>query len=212
MAQLPPVIGTPGGSLAGAGRTFALSDEVAEIGRSGEVRTARVLNGVARVGGPTVLHDLDIRWQKYHFNVDHVVVSGRKVWILDTKVWKAGVYWTLSGHTRRGFSLVPHTDKKTMEMAVNYLRGYLRNTGVQCQIQKPIIIIWPGSDGAKCGVRFYRPVSATAISAARFATIAPRMFGRAPADEAIVSRLACLVSSAQSHTGRATGSYRSDDF
>jgi hypothetical protein len=47
-------IGIPGGGLVGA--RWAASEEVAAIGRRGELLTAGVLDRLARPDGPTVMH------------------------------------------------------------------------------------------------------------------------------------------------------------
>ena len=72
------VIGIPGGGLVGA--SWAASEEVAEVGRRGELLTAAVLDRLAHPEGPTVLHDLLLSgvWG-VRVNVDHVVVSGRRM-------------------------------------------------------------------------------------------------------------------------------------
>jgi len=90
------VLGRPGSGLESAG--WAVNGEVARIGRTGEVRTAALLDSLAaRPGGPAVLHDLRIPGGSA--NVDHVVVTGSRVHVVDAKVWAPGVYWTWSGVT-----------------------------------------------------------------------------------------------------------------
>ena len=100
------VIGIPGGGLVDA--SWAANEEVAEIGRRGELLTAAVLDRLARPDGPTVLHDLLLPAASgVRVNVDHVVVSGRRVVLVDSKCWQPGRYWTALGRTRRGLKPRP---------------------------------------------------------------------------------------------------------
>ena len=82
-----PGLGRPGGSLVGA--TWAANAAAAKVGRAAELKTALVLDGLAaRPGGPTVLHDLGIPIPNISANIDHVVVSGRRVLVIDSKGWR----------------------------------------------------------------------------------------------------------------------------
>ena len=63
------------------------------VGRRAELRTAQVLDRLAsQPGGPTVLHDLAIPIPNISANIDHVVVSGRRVLIVDSKGWRPARY------------------------------------------------------------------------------------------------------------------------
>lgn len=99
--------GTAGGSLENA--DFTSSAEAA-AGRAGETAVGRALDQIAHKIGVTVLHALRIPGAKT--NIDHVVVSGNRNWLIDTKVWKPGTYLTLFGPTYRGFEHAPHTAKR----------------------------------------------------------------------------------------------------
>lgn len=59
-----------------------------------------------------VLHDLSNPLPGYKANIDHVIVRGREVVIVDSKQWAGGRYWTLFGVTRRGWARVSHADSK----------------------------------------------------------------------------------------------------
>ena len=94
------IIGTPGGSL-NETATWAKNQHVVKAGHDAEVKTGEKLNQWALCeGGPTVLHDLHIPGS--NANIDHVVVSGTKVLMVDSKAWKPATYWTIFGHTYRG--------------------------------------------------------------------------------------------------------------
>src|SRR5690606_3467832 len=119
-APLPPgrVVGRAGFGLAVGDVSWAANDQVAAVGAAGEERTAIELGRIAaRPGGPTVLHDLAIPIPGFTANIDHALVFGHRVVLIDTKKWKPGFYWTVAGRTRRGLEAVPHADRKTMVMA-----------------------------------------------------------------------------------------------
>lgn len=194
------VIGTPGGSLAGA--TFAANASVAKVGADGERRTAVILDALAlRPGGPSVLHDLNIPNPKYSANVDHVIVSGSTVTIIDTKVWASNFYWTLAGKTYRGLKRFASAgkggvisypaEKRTLPMAKT---AYARYLGIPESNIRLGLIIWPA--GAKpMNLIFFRgagspaAVDGTKLTPAR----AGRMFGSRPADPHLLVALARLV-------------------
>jgi len=65
-------------------------------------------------------------------NVDHMVVTGRTVYLLDSKMWKTGRYWTVFGKTRRGMERIDWADKHTMGLEraqIDGCRGAVRHRG-----------------------------------------------------------------------------------
>ena len=195
------VIGVPGGGLVGA--TWAASDEVAEVGRRGELLTAAVLDRLAGPGGPTVMHDLLLPCPSgLRVNVDHVVVSGRKVVLVDSKCWRFGRYWTALGRTRRGLKPVPHADKRG---GVAALRDLERSVlGCRAMVVGPVYVIWPSSRSSadRLSVRWYRPAAGRAMTGRQFARKAARLVGASPADPGIVSALLPLVVSVRDRRPR----------
>lgn len=113
-------IAAPGAGLAGS-PLWAANASIARIGRQGELRTAALIDAAARRYGFTVLHDLRVPIPGFSANADHIVVSGRQVLLLDTKVWRPGFYWTFDGASFRGFSRFAPADKKTMKLAQHVL-------------------------------------------------------------------------------------------
>ena len=189
----PRVVGRAGAGLDNAG--WAKNKEVAGIGQGGELRTAAVLNTVLLVGddGPTVMHDLMLPVKGIRANIDHVVVSGRDVWLFDSKVWAPGTYWTFRGHTRRGFSLkrLGYMDKKTCAMAQESIASFLEAYGVRAKVHKAVLVVWPSrADGAP-NLAWYRPVGARAIAGRSLARYCAKL--RKPAAPDIVDSLARLV-------------------
>jgi len=189
------VIGRPGGSLVDA--SWAKNAAVADIGRGGEQRTAAVLNDLARVpGGPTVLHDLRIPIPGFSANIDHVVVAGSRVTIIDSKVWRHGVYWTLSGRTRRGLAVVDFADKKTLPTAHAALRRHLDARMTRDTVFGPnILAVWPSGDGP-LSTFAYRPQDAIVVHGKALRRRLPRLTGATPADPVIVQILSQLVNGA----------------
>jgi hypothetical protein len=118
-----------------------LADQsTAKVGAKGEQRTGRILNALAAAqNGPTVLHDLRIPLPGVNANIDHIVVSGRRVTILDSKVWKPGFYWTLLGATRRGMERFAPADKQTMRMAREAVTAYLTKQGLRADVRTPLL-------------------------------------------------------------------------
>jgi hypothetical protein len=199
------VIGVPGGGLVDA--SWAASEEVAEIGRRGELLTAAVLDRLARPGGPTVLHDLMLPTTSgVRVNVDHVVVSGRKVVLVDSKCWRLGRYWTALGRTRRGLKPVPHADRRGGVAALRDLERCV--LGCRAVVVGPVYVIWPSSKSSvdRLSVRWYRPAAGWAMTGRQFARKAARLVGDAPADPRIVAALVPLVVSVRKgHASPAAG-------
>lgn len=160
------VIGVPGGSLQHS-EGWAANEDVARIGRTGELRTAEVLNRLAmRPGGADVIHDCRIPIPGISANIDHIVVSGSDVWLIDSKVWKPGFYWTFRGVSRRGSERFPFADKKTLPMAEQAVRGFLR-TGARVHC---LLVVWPSSSQSSLRLGLYRPRGARAVAGPRFAS------------------------------------------
>jgi hypothetical protein len=191
---LGTVIGHAGGSLTGAGTTWAKNDAVARIGKTGEIRTAAILDPLTRqLGGPTVLHDLLIPIPGYTANIDHVLISGRTVHIIDAKVWKPGTYWTVSGHTFRGLSRFAPADKRTMPMAVQAIAQNLRDRRIGANIALPLLVVWPSSQATPMRLWAMRSPGARVVTSAKFAAETLQLVGSKPADPAIVAALTGLV-------------------
>lgn len=149
------VIGVAGGSLRGnSAQAWARNEQVARAGERGELFTGEVLRDIAeRPGGPTVIHDLTIplrgtaKGRGGAPNVDHVIVSGKRVYLLDSKCWQPGFYWTVGGRTRRGWADARHADSKTLPMAQRILAGVLAKQGVDAQFETPLIAVWSSRPG-----------------------------------------------------------------
>lgn len=196
------VLGRAGAGLDNA--TWAKNDAVARVGKSGEVKTAAVLDELAhRNDGPTVLHDVRIPIPGFTANVDHVVVSGHTVHLIDAKVWKPGFYWTVAGRTFRGLSRFAPADKKTMPMAVDAITRHLAGRRVRAKVTRPLLVVWPSS--ARGVSSFWAMVSpgARVVDGATFTARVRRLVGTKPADPAVVAALTTLVNGLASRTAPA---------
>lgn len=186
------VIGDAGGSLEDAG--WAANQNVADIGRGGEVRTALLLNRLAlKPGGPTVLHDLSIPIPGFSANIDHAVVSGTTVTLLDSKVWRPAFYWTLPGGTRRGWSRFPFADKKTLPTGVHAMEKLMVARGAPASFAPSVMVVWPSSAHGVLRVWAARPARARAVTGAVFERHLGRFVGTRSADPRVVQVLASLA-------------------
>jgi len=187
----PKVVGTAGGGLQGA-PSWAANAAVARHGQRGEQKTAQVLERTCRGhNGATVMHDLAIPIPGFSANIDHVVVSGRRVLLIDAKAWGPGFYWTHGGVTRRGLRPFKPGDKKTVEMAHQHIERFLANGWVTADFVTPLVVVWPTS--GRVSLRFARFPGARLITGAQLARAVRQSVGNDPADADLVSALTRLV-------------------
>lgn len=178
------VLGTAGGGLRNA--PWAVNADVAAIGRRGEEKTGEILDRLAaNPNGPTILHDLMI--PGYRANIDHVIISGNAVTLVDTKVWKPGRYWRLFSVTRRGLERFPSADKRTMQLAVAKIAPLL--AGLHAAIKPPLIVVWSN------GPASFFNMNERTLPALNFAARARTLVGHRPANQRIVNALIPLLSS-----------------
>lgn len=167
---------------------WAVSDGAARAGANGEKKTEAVLAQFA--GKAAVLHDLTVPIPGFKANIDHVVVSGKRVMLIDTKVWKPGFYWTLFGVNRRGFERVDHTakDQSYINRAVV---SYLKGTGAQ--VSDPILAVWCSRNNAAASIWALKVPGAAVINGSALTGAVRRSLTRKPADPAIVAKLSRLL-------------------
>lgn len=199
------VYGRPAGSLNDRDAGFGNAGSN-RAGASGEMRTAAILDELAnREDGPTVLHDLRIPGS--NANIDHLIVSGTDIWIIDSKSWTSGFYLTWGGkvyqtgqpgkllarfsRTDQHGKVTYPGEKKTLPFAETRLREFLRNRGLGFRIRGKFMVIWPSSGSTPCRVWAYRPTGATAMSGAWLNVYLPA--ARYPGDPVLVSHLTSLL-------------------
>ena len=194
VAEAPRVFGHPGGSLVGA--SWAANAAVARVGRRAEIRTAEVLDRLAsRPGGPTVLHDLSIPIPGISANIDHVVVSGRRLLVVDSKGWRPARYWSLGGMAFRGLHRFGHATSTTPRMAVDGLTRYLKRRKVAARLVTPLIAVWPSSDRVRLSVALLGMDGCRVVHGERLGRTVRRAVGLRPADPEIVDALRRLLNS-----------------
>lgn len=175
-------LGKPGGTTFGG--------EAGQIGAVAERATAKLLRGVP--ANAVVLHDLNIPGSKA--NIDHAVVAGRTVWLLDSKAWAAGWYVTVGGRTwRRWRPWVDRAgarpaDKLTLPMAHDRIAPLLPS-GVRVRC---VVVVHPATRSGVCRIGLYRPNGAKAWSPARLTSRVGR-WDSGPADAETVAVLSRLV-------------------
>lgn len=192
--------GKPGGTLLGGDTSWAANKAVAKFGAAGEQRVGTAIErALAHDASAVVLHDLSI--PGLSANIDHIVVRGHTVTIVDAKAWSAGRYFTLFGRT---FRIVNGTrapkrfepaDKTTMEIAARNIAGYLNKHGCRHKMERPIIVVTPQRPG-RISVRWLRVPGARSITIRQLSDRGGRVF---PAtrerrnDEQIIVALSGLV-------------------
>lgn len=174
--------------------SWAINDAVARVGRDGELRTEELLSKLADYrSGVTVIHDLTIPIPGFKANIDHAVVSGRKVVLIDTKVWKPGRYWTFGGKARRGGEKVPHVDKANPQFAFDAVSRYLTGRGIEFTMATPLIAVWSSSKRAPVKLFWLRIPGCLVFPAPMLIRKIRSAVGDRNADAAIVAALSELV-------------------
>lgn len=137
-ATVTGIYGRAGAGLTNA--TWAANDTVARIGQRGEIRTAELL---APFGKHTaIIHDVRVPISGWKANIDHVVVSGKTVYLIDTKSWKAGWYWSIGGTNMRGLKKAPASVAKSPDYSVKAFQKFL---GPGVDVRPVILAVWPSS-------------------------------------------------------------------
>lgn len=199
-------LGTPGGGLADSlashsGWAVNANADVARIGRDGELRTAELLDAWRAVpGGPSVLHDLAMPLPGVRANIDHIVVGGSTVLIIDSKVWRAGWYWTtppswpaIGGHSFRGLHRFRLLDKQTLAMAHRSVSALLARWSdtAHATVLRPAVAVWGSSGHRSPHVGLLRSSDASVVPAPGLSRW--RHVMNQPADRAILAALSALV-------------------
>lgn len=107
-------------------------------GEYGELKTAEVLKEFG--DRCVVVHDVLVPGLD-GANLDHVVVSGRNLLILDSKAWRNGFYHRLLGQKmRRGFEVVEH-DRTDGLVRMSKMMG--EATGASGCLSR--LVVWPSA-------------------------------------------------------------------
>ena len=117
------VIGTPGASLG----TSGFEAGQVKTGVAGEQKTAAVLDDFVRsADGAVVFHSVRWNMDGAPYDIDHVVVIGRRVFFLDSKNWSSGNYTMLeSGDTvLRDGNPIPNGTIHVQSGADTYIKAF----------------------------------------------------------------------------------------
>jgi hypothetical protein len=121
-------------------------------GNEGEKATMRLLDAQF-AADPTmcILHDLNIPTADGRgtepANVDHVIITGNKVLLIDSKSWKPGKFKTRrNGITYRDRQPFPAADTHTLDMVAHRYTNFLAQHGISADRMPHWIgltVVWP---------------------------------------------------------------------
>lgn len=140
-------VGAAGRSLNDARASGVFTAERAREGGRGERATFKMLDAwFAGDDDIHAFHDLTIPsrgGQKWDANVDHVLVRGHQIVIVDSKRWRSGNYWSVAGKCFRGGERFREAEKRTVGLAVDRYREHLRGDVAVWGV----ILVHPTGDG-----------------------------------------------------------------
>ncbi|MBG0738813.1 NERD domain-containing protein [Paeniglutamicibacter antarcticus] len=167
--------------------SWAVNENVAKIGAKGEQKTEALLNGFAMKAA--VLHDLRIPIPGFKANIDHAIVSGRSVLLIDSKMWKPGFYWSMLGY-RRGWEKTPHVGK-SQEYVSKAMNTFLNGTGAR--VLTPRLVVWSSRDNQPVSTWMLTVPGAEVVNGLRIVPVVKSFVRGGSADPAIVRRLQELL-------------------
>jgi len=202
---------TTGGVFGAAG---SIADEQVgsrgsrRAGATGELHTAAALRELQRYecAGLAVFHALDVPVPGVRADIDHIVVSGSRITIFDSKTWRSGWYWTFGGVTRRGIQRLEHPDRSYMPRAAKAIERYLERAGLAAgtfEVTAPVLVVWPPSTAHRAPrlLGYRAPDGLRVLAGHRLGAKAKRLLGGfADADARIVLELQRLVRRSGGHT------------
>ena len=137
-----------------------------------------------------MLHSLQMPSRRMKADIDHAVVAGNRVWLLDSKCWVPGFYWSIGARQMKGFHEAPHAGRSTMAIATGAFQGYL---GAGAIVEAPIIVVWSSSSTKPLTLWAWKPVAGKGVTGERFTATVGRLLQPTPADAAIVQALRRFV-------------------
>jgi hypothetical protein len=185
------VFGRAGASLAegGAWQKAAGANKGAA---AAERATGELLDRLALAeDGPTVFHDL--RLPGGEANIDHLIVAGRRVTVVDTKWWKPGWYWGKPPNMRRGATRFRAAESGATMAAVGAVNRLLAAHGVRAARSGAVWAVHQSNPAGKVRLRLARKPGVKLMTWRRFRgkAFAGRFAGNA--DPAVAAALAPLV-------------------
>jgi hypothetical protein len=96
-----------------------------ELGNKGEQLTSAQLDAVIRSRPQAaVFHRIKLP-KRRGVDVDHVIVAGTTVVVIDSKLWKGGTYWRVGPYVFRGLSYYKPASKTSLGFEVAELKKLL---------------------------------------------------------------------------------------
>lgn len=148
--------GTAAAGLASSRAThFTSSAANARVGAAGEKVLARLLN--AHAEHAEIFHDLRVPGAR--INVDHAVLSGNKLLLIDTKVWKSGTYF---GGGNLLFSNFFRHQKTSQAVAMAHQSWTRTLAPLGVEVLTPSVVVLTGSQKNAATKAARRPGAKTA--------------------------------------------------
>ncbi len=121
------IYGTTFGSMKGVNGSKANKG----AGARGESLVEELLNSsFKKYQNVCIFHDLNIPKVR-GANTDHIFLVGDCMYILDSKMWRSGFYWSFSGHSYCGLKRFEPAEKHTVGMAMDKWRDIIpRETSI----------------------------------------------------------------------------------
>lgn len=114
-------------------------------GSAGEFTTAMILDGFA--GHAAIFHDLTLPGG--YGNIDHAVLTGNRLLLIDSKNWAAGRYWNIGKAYFRNWE---HRDPPSNALANAHrmVSRHLETEGIT--LPTPVVALWSGTQSARHGI------------------------------------------------------------
>lgn len=155
----------------------------------GERATAQLLNGLVGDGGPAVLHELAIVAGGALVNIDHVVVSGRRVVLWFSETWEPGLHWTPWRRHRRGFEPQPIVPGSLRRATHRAIAAHLRRRGAVVRVHRPRVAVWSSDADRPIRTAFVRLPGARVLPGPEVLRETVRLVGDQPGDATAVAAL-----------------------
>jgi hypothetical protein len=136
-----PVHGIPGRDL-----SVARFGENAKIGIEGEQRTARLIAESVLPGLPSARLINGLRWPgTEHADIDHAVIAGDRIALIDSKMWSDGNYWW---DNKRLF----RSGKELTALKLGAAVSAMRAAHPYCQVEGWVVVHSPSGKLARPGI------------------------------------------------------------
>lgn len=124
--------GTIGGSLTNT----SFDKQRVKSGLWGEKETGKMFKESFKREDVHIFHDLTVPNLKFA-NIDHLIVRGKTIFVVDSKNWSPGIYWNIGDSGFRGFKKFDPLTKKHVQAANAYFTKEFSEFEV-----KSVIIAW----------------------------------------------------------------------